>query len=89
MTDSPSPHPRPHPPPPPPTPRPRRSGSGSAAALMIVIGIVLLLPGVCVVGLAVDNPKLVWRDPIGLLTCMASVAVGVALLWAAFRGPSR
>jgi hypothetical protein len=56
---------------------------------MIVIGIVLLLPGVCVVGLAVDNPKLVWRDPIGLLTCMASVAVGVALLWAAFRGPSR
>ena len=72
---------------PPPPPRPPQQRSGCLTALLIGIGCVLLLPGICALGFASDDPSLV-RDSTGLLLlllCLAIAAGGVALIWAAVR----
>jgi hypothetical protein len=57
---------------------------------MIVVGLAMLLsPGICVLFVASSNPEAFRRDPAGLIKLLAIAAVGVALLWAAFRRPSR
>jgi hypothetical protein len=59
---------------------------------MIVVGVVLLLPGVCVLMFVGSDPKGMLTDSVGwifIVVCMASTAGGVALIWAAVRRPSR
>ncbi|MBR1176518.1 hypothetical protein JQ617_21365 [Bradyrhizobium sp. KB893862 SZCCT0404] len=63
------------PPLPPRTPEPR---SGCMTAFMVIIGILLLLPGVCL--LSLDG-----RGPLGLIGLALSVAAAVLLLAAAIR----
>ncbi|WBL79126.1 hypothetical protein I3J27_01505 [Bradyrhizobium xenonodulans] len=61
---------------PPPAGPPQRNGC--LTALMVIIGIILLLPGVCLVSL--DG-----RGPLGLIGLVLSVAAAVLLLAAAIR----
>lgn len=70
--------------PPSPTPPPPRNGC--LQALAILAGIVLLLPGICVLILAGNEPHLFNKadQPLVLLV-LAIGAGGVALIWWAVR----
>lgn len=75
------------PPIPPPLPRPPSQRSGCVTALLIIIGIILLLPGVCVILLASTLGGHIRREEIQLIvTCGVAAVGGIALIvWAARR----
>jgi hypothetical protein len=71
---------------PPPVPPPPRSGC--LTAFMVIVGVVLLLPGVCVLAVSKD----LYSDPLfGLVAIVASIVGigGITLIWRALRGQRR
>jgi hypothetical protein len=71
---------------PPPVPPPPRSGC--LTAFMVIVGVVLLLPGVCVLAVSKD----LYSDPLfGSVAIVASIVGigGITLIWRALRGPRR
>jgi hypothetical protein len=76
-------HPPPAPPPVPPPPR-----SGCLTAFLVIVGVVLLLPGVCVLAVSKD----LYSDPLfGVVAIIASLVGigGITLIWLALRRPRR
>jgi len=54
---------------------------------MILVGIGLLLPGVCVLALTIDNTAVLWRDLTGVLRAFIFAVAGIVLIWIASRRP--
>lgn len=73
---------------PPASPQQPRRRSTAFTVLMVIAGLILLLPGVCVLGLLPTASAADVRDLTGLwLACLAISAVGVWILVRAIRGP--
>jgi peptidoglycan/LPS O-acetylase OafA/YrhL len=71
---------------PPPVPPPPRSGC--LTAFLVIVGVVLLLPGVCVLAVSKD----LYSDPLfGVVAIIASLVGigGITLIWLAQRRPRR
>jgi hypothetical protein len=84
------------PPPPPAPPRhdPRlRSGppsSGCGSALLILFGLIMLLPGACVIFYVIDSPRDLFAPGAGVLwTFLAVGAGGMAVIVLAIREAMR
>jgi hypothetical protein len=54
---------------------------------MILVGTGLLLPGICVLGLSIDNTAMLWRDLTGALRALIFAVAGIVLIWIASRRP--
>lgn len=75
------------PPIPPSAPPPRRDGC--LTALMVVAGLILLLPGLCVLMLSSSLPNTHFEDIFNpfVLICLLIGLGGITLIWLAIRGP--
>ena len=62
------------------------------AVLLVLIGLLLLLPGICVLVFFTSDPKGMLTDSLGLtllVACLGISAGGIAMIWAAVRRPRR
>lgn len=62
------------------------------AVLLVLVGLVLLLPGICVLVFFSYDPKGMLTDSLGvmlLVVCLGISAGGIAMIWAAVRWPRR
>jgi hypothetical protein len=71
----------------PPSPNPPNQRDGCVQALLILAGIVMLLPGICVLFVASSNPEAIFRDLPSAVKFSAVSVGGVALIWWAIRRP--